>query len=119
MLPKEHRLKDKKEIETVFQRGRLVFSHFLFLKYLPNQKHVSRVAFSVGLKFSKKAVERNRVKRILRAVIYRELPGIISGYDLVFYIKDAKKELVTTPIIRSYVSEIFSRARLKATKPKI
>jgi ribonuclease P protein component len=93
MLPPESRLKSNKEIEKVFKNGKTVKNSFLFLKFAPNNSKQSRIAFSVGLRYSKKALKRNRAKRILREVARDFLKDIKPGYDLVFFLdKNFSKE---------------------------
>ncbi len=83
MLPKENRLKKKKEFETVFKSGRSVKGQDFFLKYLGNGTDKIKVGFVVSKKVSKKAVERNRAKRRLREV-FRIMDGEIkSGLSIV------------------------------------
>ncbi|MDZ7611850.1 MAG: ribonuclease P protein component [Candidatus Moranbacteria bacterium] len=95
MLPAESRLKSKKDIEEVFRKGRTVKSSFLFLRYAHNNLEQTRIAFSVGLRYSKKAVSRNRAKRVLRESAREFLPEINPGYDLVFFLdKNFKDELM-------------------------
>ncbi|MFO7806866.1 MAG: ribonuclease P protein component [Candidatus Moraniibacteriota bacterium] len=86
MLPLEFRLKSKKDIERVFKNGKTVKSSFLFLKFCENNLDHSRIAFSVGLRYSKKAVKRNRAKRILREAAKTFLQEVKPGFDLVFFL---------------------------------
>ena len=85
MLPVENRLKKMRDFTLVLTRGRTVRSGVFSLRYLdlrtvpaeavPRQcdqaefRKQVRCAFAVGLKVSKKAVERNRLRRQLRAII--------------------------------------------------
>lgn len=95
MLPIENRLKKKKEIDFVFRTGRMIKNNSLCLKYCANQKKITRVAFSLGLGYSKSAVQRNRAKRIMREVIRLRIDKIKSGFDLVFFFqKDFRKKIV-------------------------
>ena len=94
MLDIKHRLKSSKQIENVFKKGKSTQSGFLFLKYRPNNVGESRFAFSVGVKYSEKAVDRNRAKRMLRSQISKHLPNIKSGFDVVIFLgKIAPDEL--------------------------
>ena len=86
MLDLKHRLKSSKQIENVFKKGKSTQSGFLFLKYHPNNLNESRIAFSVGVKFSKKAVDRNKTKRMLRVEMKKYLPKIKSGFDIVIFL---------------------------------
>jgi len=48
---------------------------------------VSRFAFVVSTKVAKRAVDRNRMKRVSRESVHHLLPTIKSGYDIVFVVK--------------------------------
>lgn len=66
-LPKILKLKSKKEIEVLFKRGKTLKSYPLMLVYLQGSLEVPfKVGFSVSKKHFKKAVDRNRIKRLLR-----------------------------------------------------
>ena len=69
-LSSEERLKSRKVIERIFLEGRAVTAHPLKLVYIPDPSNgnTQRVAFSVGKRHFKKAVDRNRIKRLLREV---------------------------------------------------
>ena len=58
------------------------FSKTVGVKALKNNLDVSRFAIAIGLKVSKKAVKRNRVKRQLREVLRLNLEKIKPGYDV-------------------------------------
>ncbi|MFA5228326.1 MAG: ribonuclease P protein component [Candidatus Paceibacterota bacterium] len=66
MLPKENRLKKKKEFEAIFENGRIKKGKNIIVRYLGNGTEETKVGFIVSKKVSKKAVERNKIKRQLR-----------------------------------------------------
>lgn len=72
MLPKENRLTEKSDFELLFKRGRFLRGQFVNFFYSPTLDG-ARVGFIVSNRVSKLAVERNRLKRILRAEVYRFL----------------------------------------------
>lgn len=84
MLPRENRLKRKKDFKKVFQKGKSVKGNFLLLKKTENELGVSRFGFIVSSKVFKKAVERNKLKRRLRHIVREFLPEIKEGVDGVF-----------------------------------
>lgn len=47
----------------------------------------SRFAVAAGLKVSKKAVDRNRLKRQVRAIVHDHVNEIVSGYDLLLIVR--------------------------------
>ncbi len=66
---KNERLKSKKQIENLFAEGKLIHQFPLQLRYQHIQSEnppTLKVAFSVPKRNFKKAVERNRIKRLLR-----------------------------------------------------
>lgn len=86
MLPQKNRLKSNREISQLFATGKTVRNSFLFLRYSKNDLDISRFAFSIGLKYSGKAVDRNRLKRILREGFRSSLKNIKTGFDGVFFV---------------------------------
>jgi ribonuclease P protein component len=67
-LKKEERLKSAKLIQQLFKEGKS-FSHFpfrvIYMQLEKNRSHLQS-AFSVSAKNFKRAVERNRIKRLMR-----------------------------------------------------
>ena len=87
MLKKEFRLRKQRDFENVFKKGFYFSDDFLLLKIVKNNLPVSRFGFIVSKKISKKAVERNRVKRLLRESIRSMQKDIRIGFDAVFISK--------------------------------
>jgi len=92
MLPKQNRLKKKKDCDSVIKQGRHNADRFLVLKIQRNSLEQSRIGFVVSKKISKKAVERNRIKRRLREIVKKEISELKNGIDLVFLVK---KNIIT------------------------
>ena len=70
MLPKQNRLRLKKDFERIFETGRWGGTDFISLKYAKNEDGDDpKIGFMVGKKVSKSAVKRNRVKRQMREVV--------------------------------------------------
>lgn len=71
-LPKNIRLKSQKDISTIFLKGKSVFLYPIKLGYCIHQTH-NQPNFIFGVSVSKrnfsKAVDRNRIKRLLREAI--------------------------------------------------
>ncbi len=64
-LSKENRLTKKKDLDRVFKKGKTVKGSFLFIRFLENDFKVTRYVFIVSSKICPKAVDRNRLKRVL------------------------------------------------------
>ena len=66
-LPKVLKLKSKKQIEGLFKNGTSIKAYPLLLAYNKEALDVPfKVGFSVSKRFFKRAVHRNRIKRLLR-----------------------------------------------------
>jgi len=87
MFKKEFRLRKQKDFENVFDKGFYFSDNFLSLKTAKNGLPISRFGFIVSKKVSKKAVRRNRVKRLLRESVRLTQKNIKPGFDAVFISK--------------------------------
>ena len=87
MLPKENRLRHEKDIQALFANGKGVFGIYLSLKFKKNNLSDSRFAMVAGVKVSKKAVVRNRLKRQVRAIVHTHLESIARGFDVAILIR--------------------------------
>ncbi len=117
MLPSINRLAKVRDFNLLIKHGRWINGQFMDLKYFALPKIINhvpkredpdkfvkqlKVAFSVGLKISKNAVKRNRVKRQMRETtrLLLKADAIGAGYYLLFAPKPASAtavSLVTTP----------------------
>lgn len=86
MLKRNNRLSKNKDFDNVFQNGRSSYHKSLSVKLIPNNLEYNRFGILVGLKVSKKATVRNKIKRQLRAAIRLEEPFLKKGYDCVLVI---------------------------------
>lgn len=108
MLPKNNRLTKIRDFNLLFKHGVYVSGRLLDLKllrldkilnYLPKKEDPQNftkqllIGISVGIKISKKAVIRNKIKRQIREILRLALQRkeIMPGYYLLFI---AKKEAV-------------------------
>ncbi len=83
MLNKKNRLTKKKEIDLVFKKGKSGYNKYFGIKIVENRLGSSRVAIIIGLRVSRKAVTRNKVKRRITHILKQEFPDLKSTYDIV------------------------------------
>jgi ribonuclease P protein component len=93
MLPLQNRLKNKNDFSKVFSVGQYASKDGLAIKYLKTNLPETRIGFSVGKSYSKKAVDRNSARRKMRAVVSKELSRIKPGFDIILFIQPHKKTL--------------------------
>lgn len=86
------KIKKDTDFKTIFKTGKTATGRFVFLKIKKTKEKNSRFAVVAGLKTSKKAVERNKAKRRIKAVIGKIWPELTRGNDIVIIVK---KEAIT------------------------
>lgn len=92
MLKKENRLTKKNDFDNVFKEKNSFFSKSLIIRTRNNNISTTRFGIVVSAKVSKKAVERNKIKRTLREEIKNNLKNIKKGIDVV---------IITLPLIKT------------------
>ncbi len=103
MLKKENRISHEKDFDQVFKLGSSFYCKTIGIKVLNNDLGLSRLGVIVSTKVSKKAVVRNRIKRVLRDFFQKELQNIIESRDVI---------IITLPGIESLEKEEIN-AKLK------
>ncbi|HLC89830.1 MAG TPA: ribonuclease P protein component [Patescibacteria group bacterium] len=83
MLAKINRLKRDSDFKLIRKLGKTIFLPSLRLRYLATKQPMSRFAFTVSTKISKKATKRNQLKRQLSEIIRLNLKKIKPGYQVV------------------------------------
>ena len=83
MLPREYRL----PATTKLSHSRYLKTPLFGVKYSQNDISVSRFAFVVRKSVDKRAVARNRIRRVFRSCIEDLREQIISGYDMLFFLE--------------------------------
>lgn len=83
MLPQTARLRKTKDFQEVFRRGRGVKDGHLFLKAAQAKNEGLRFGIVVSKQVAAKAVDRNRLKRLLREAVQNFMPQVRAGYHVV------------------------------------
>ena len=81
MLKKTQRISTTRELQKVYRLGKPAHTPALVVKFVSKKQPgvISRTAFVVSKRVSKKAVDRNRIKRVLRDAIRLSLPQLPVG----------------------------------------
>lgn len=111
MLPKNNRLKQKKDFTLVFKRGKGFKADTLFLKVIGNNLDKSRFGIIVTTKTSKKANTRNKIRRRIKAIIFQKLPQIKNKLDVVLSTRPGieNKDFRET---EAEITKIFEKAKI-------
>ena len=87
MFPKKDRLKNEKDFQKTFSKGKGVYHPLVSLKLRKNQRGYSRFAFVVGVKVTKSAVKRHRLRRQVAAIVRLHKMLFPQGYDMIFFVQ--------------------------------
>ena len=86
MLVKRLRLVKEKDFKKIFKLGKSFYTKIFRIKILANELGFNRYGIVISTKVSKKATERNKLKRQIRAVIKEFDKKLITGFDLVIVV---------------------------------
>ena len=109
-MQKFKRLKSKKEITFVFECGGAVSSFPIKLFFIKNSdQKKSSVAFTVGKKNIARAVDRNKIKRLMREVFRLDFTEekVFFGHSLVFVFLG--KEVLSFGLIKKGFLGVFEK----------
>ncbi|MDI6778039.1 MAG: ribonuclease P protein component [Patescibacteria group bacterium] len=113
MLSIKYRLKSKKEFNEVFRRGKTISNDVLLAKYQRDNFGNLKIGFSVGVKFSKKASERNRAKRWLREAVRSMIEKIAPGHKIIFLINSKfSYEQMSCSLVKDKIEDLLGKAKL-------
>jgi len=106
MFKKENRLTKTKEFENVWKKGRSSFDKITGVKIVKNKLNVNRFGVIVSTKVSKKAVERNKIKRRIRETLKELLIEIIGDFDITIVALPLSKEKDKSELEKSIKSNL-------------
>jgi ribonuclease P protein component len=118
-LKKSERLCSKKAFEFLFSNGKTAFSHPIKLIYKVEKTSSGatiQVAFGTSKRNFKRAVKRNRIKRLLREAyrIQKVLPKEgVNEYYMFMYIG---KEIASLETIRNSITKVLTQVAKKDEK---
>ena len=120
-FPKEERLKSKKLIDLLFQEGKSIKAYPLRLMYLetqlPKVETNIQLGVSVPKRIHKKAVDRNRLKRLLRTA-YRHHKKLIDtkGTTFVMLIVFLDRNMISQDEMNKAVVKLLKQFNYEISK---
>lgn len=90
MLSQKHRLSKSADVKKTTARGRSFFNPYFVLKHSPTTEP-ARVTVVVSVKVSKRAVDRNRIKRVIRETLRKDITKFKPGNYAILVKQSAMK----------------------------
>jgi len=118
-LKRRHRLSRSRDFDAVYRHGRSTATRYLVLYAFPRQE-VDDLGPRLGLAVSRQlggAVERNRIKRRLRAAFEELETGLPAGNDYVLIARPGLGEAIDARgfgWLQERVAEVFQKERAAA-----
>lgn len=105
-------LKKNYEFRYVLKNGKCYYGSYIKAFIIKNNKNINFLGLAISTKTGK-AVQRNRIKRILRENFKNFENGLINGYNIVFLIKKGfDLEKIEFYGIQKDMNKIFNDAKL-------
>ena len=114
MLPISHRLKGKKVFNDIFRLGKTFSNDVMMMRFVSGKAgQPAKFGFAASLKFSKKAVERNKIKRWMREAVRARIEDIQPGQEIVCLINPKfPKEKLSLELIQESMEKLFKQAKI-------
>jgi ribonuclease P protein component len=111
MLARKSRLRKRQDFDSVYKKGKSYSCKYLKVYILNTDLPQQRFGFSISKKVSKKATERNKLKRQLSFVIREELKSLKTETDVIFVVRSIILDL-SYDDIKHNVRELLKKANL-------
>lgn len=119
MISSQHRFHGPASLNFVFRRGNTVRDRFMALRYVQNQRRQSfRLAVTVSRKIHKAAVQRNRVRRRLYAIVQKHEDRITEPFDLILSVYSDQVVGLPPAELERAVVHLLTKASVLPARPR-
>ena len=105
------------DFKRIYRRGRRAKGTLFTAIVLENELGRARLGLSVAKRHWKRAVDRNRVRRLLREAFRLELANLPAGLDVVLVAHPAPARPALAEL-RAELTALVARARAKRPRPE-
>jgi ribonuclease P protein component len=111
MLSQKHRLSKSADVKKTTARGRSFFNPYFVLKTVPGNES-ARITVVVSVKVSKRAVDRNRLKRVIRETIRPDIQNFKPG-NYAILVKPAAMKITSSELREQVAKSLVASKTLK------
>ena len=108
MLSKKHRLSKSADVRKTTAKGRSFFNPYFVIKSTSGQE--AKLTVVVSTKISKRAVDRNKIKRIIRDELRKLVPRVKPGNYAI--LAKQKTATATSKELREAIQQSFKAAKI-------
>jgi ribonuclease P protein component len=112
-FPRERRLRTPADFKRVYSQGRRISNEFFTANSQPNQMPLPRLGMSVAVRTMGGAVERNRLRRMIRES-FRLHQALLLPLDIVVGVRSAARSAPSAQL-RASLEQLWSRLGRAAT----
>jgi ribonuclease P protein component len=117
MIAKKFRFHGYGSLRFVYTKGQTVRTRFLSLKFHENtRRSESRLAVVVAKKVTKKAPDRNRIRRRLYELMRSNWVQIKSPHDMVITVFDERVATLPAGELNKMVQDLLKQAKILGSK---
>lgn len=106
-FPRSHRLATQQDYKSVFDQSNKVSRREFLVLFKQNQKSHARLGLVIGKRYLKRAVDRNKTKRILRES-FRQYQEKLIGFDVIVIAKQQGKN-TTKQKLREGIDQLWEK----------
>ena len=115
MLARQYRL----PATVKLLHARFAKTEYFSVKYSSNNMAISRFAFVVRKSSDKRAVVRNRIRRVFRSCIEELREQIFPGYDMLFFLEKGIMEIKRDTLYNDLRSFLIEKHLINETEIQI
>lgn len=88
-------IKNNSEFRKAYKKGKYKSGQYVTVYALANSTDVNRIGIVTGKKVGN-AVQRNRMRRLIREIYRNDIHDTVSGFDFVFFVKPSHRVAANT-----------------------